>query len=119
MWITSLRYGCCRRIREKVTGFNDREFTEKHKFEVHTALFNETRAYVIKDVDVLVIDVKNGTRKDVKSVIVTVHQKIDRYNHKAAIPKIMDFFASGNFTSYMQELDDDFFEVSFAVTIDL
>ena len=103
-------------IREKVTGFDDQEFTEKHKFEVHTALFNKTRAYVIKDVDVLVIDVKNGTRKDVKSVIVTVHEKIDRYNHKAAIPKIVDFFTSGNFTAYMQSLDDDFFEVGFSVT---
>lgn len=106
-------------LREQVTGFNDKEFTEKHKFEVHTALFNKTRAYVVKDVDVLVIDVKNGTQKDVKSVIVTVHEKIDRYNDKAAIPMIVDFFTSGNFTAYMQSLDDDFFEVSVSLAIHL
>ena len=86
---------------------------------MHTALFNKTRAYVVKDTDVLVIDVKNGTRKDVKSVIVTVHEKIDHYNHKAAIPKLKDFFNSGNFTSYMQQLDDDFFEVELLIVIDL
>ena len=85
---------------------------------MHTALFNKTRAYVVKDTDVLVIDVKNGTRKDVKSVIVTVHEKIDHYNHKDAIPKLKDFFNSGNFTSYMQQLDDDFFEVELLVVID-
>lgn len=67
----------------------------------------------------LVTDVKNGTRKDVKSVIVTVHEKIDRYNHKAAIPMIVDFFTSGNFTSYIQSLDDDFFEVGVSLAIHL
>lgn len=78
---------------------------------VDTALFNITYEYVVKEVDVLVIDVRDGVQKDVESVILTIHQRVDFVYRQTVIDLIKSICSQGDLLFYLQELDDDFFEV--------
>ena len=66
----------------------------------------------MKEADVLVIDVKYEGPKGAENVIITIHQRIDFVYRQTVVNLIKSVCADGDLLLYLQELDDDFLEVS-------
>ena len=75
------------------------------------ALFNKTIEYVVKPIDVIVIDVKTGNKDGQETAILTIHQRVDTYYRNKVIQLVKDIFTNGEVLEMLQEYDDEFIGV--------
>ena len=75
------------------------------------ALFNKTIEYVVKPIDIIVVDVKTGSKDGKETAILTIHQRVDTYYRNKVIQLVKDIFTNGEVLEMLQEYDDAFIGV--------